>query len=110
MLSHPLTNFETHVNYQKQPKFSGVYSRNNLLKIKDGADAINRGKYKLIRTHWIALYINANNVTLFNRFGGEHIPKEIEKLIDTKGITRNIKWFNNVCILLYWIYWFYAKR
>ena len=37
-----------------------------------------------MRTHWIALYVNAANVTYFDRFGVEHIPKEIEKLIETK--------------------------
>ena len=32
----PLTNFEIQ-KYQKERKFNGVYSRNNLSKIKDGA-------------------------------------------------------------------------
>ena len=36
MLSHPLTNFEIEKYYQNEPKFNGVYSRNNLSKIKDG--------------------------------------------------------------------------
>ena len=34
---HPLTNFEIQTYYQNEPRFSGVYSRDNLLdKIKDG--------------------------------------------------------------------------
>ena len=36
MLSHPLTNFEIQKLYQNKPRFNGVYSRNNLPKIKDG--------------------------------------------------------------------------
>ena len=37
MLSHPLTNFEIQRYYQNEPRFHGVFSRNNLpLKIKDG--------------------------------------------------------------------------
>ena len=28
-------------------------------------------------THWIALYALNNNVTYFDSFGVEHIPKEI---------------------------------
>ena len=36
MLSHSLTNFEIQKYYQNDPKFKGAYSRNNLLKIKDG--------------------------------------------------------------------------
>ena len=38
---HPLTNFEIQKCYQSEPKFNGVYSRNNLPKIKDGAYVIN---------------------------------------------------------------------
>ena len=33
---HPLTNFEIQKYYCNEPKFNGVYSRNNLQKIKDG--------------------------------------------------------------------------
>ena len=29
--------------------------------------------------HWIALYVNGENVTYFNSFGVEHIPKQIKK-------------------------------
>ena len=29
MLPHSLTNFETEKYYQNEPKFNGVYSRNN---------------------------------------------------------------------------------
>ena len=63
--------------YQNETKFNGVYSRNNLRKIKDGAYVINLGEYKSIGTHWIALYVNANNLVYFDSFGVEHIPKEI---------------------------------
>ena len=49
--------------------FNGVYSRNNLSKIKDGEYIINLDEYKSIGTHWIALYGNDNNVTYFNSFG-----------------------------------------
>ena len=35
MLCHPLTNVEIHKYYQNEPNFNGVYSRNNLNKIKD---------------------------------------------------------------------------
>ena len=43
-------------------KFNGFYSRNNLHKIKDGEFIINFDGYQLIGTHWIALYVNGNNV------------------------------------------------
>ena len=34
MLPHSLTNFEIQKYYQNEAKFNGVYSRNNLPKIK----------------------------------------------------------------------------
>ena len=41
MPPHPLTNFEIQNYYQNEPESNGVYSRNNLLKITDGAYVIN---------------------------------------------------------------------
>ena len=39
---HPLTNFEIKDCYENEPRFNGVYSRNNLCKkIKNGAYVIN---------------------------------------------------------------------
>ena len=32
MLPHPLTNFEIQKYYQNEPRFNGVYSKNNLTK------------------------------------------------------------------------------
>ena len=66
--------------YQHVTKYNGVYSRNNLPKIKDRANVINLDKYKSEGTHWIALHVNDNNVTYFDSFGVEHISKEIKKL------------------------------
>ena len=63
--------------YQNEPRFNGVYSRNNLPKIKDGAYIINLDEYSNIGTHWIALYANNNSVTYFDSFDVEHIPNEI---------------------------------
>ena len=56
-----LTNFEIQKYYQNQPKFNGVYSRNNSAKIKDGAYVINLDECKSIGTLWIGWYDNANN-------------------------------------------------
>ena len=85
--------------YQNEPNFNGVYSRNNLPKIKDGANVINLDDHKAIGTHWIALYVNDNNVTYFDSFGVEHIPKEIEKFIGNKNITNihRIRAYNSMC-------------
>ena len=59
---HPLTNFEIQKYYQNEPKFDGVYTRNNLPKIKDGTYVTNLDEYSDIGTHWIVLYAQNNNV------------------------------------------------
>ena len=46
MLLYLLTNFKKQKYHQKEPKFNGVYSRNNLLKIKNGTYVINLDEYK----------------------------------------------------------------
>ena len=89
MPSHPLTDFRIQ-KYQNEPEFNGVYSRNNLPKIKDGAYIISLDEYESIGTHWIALYAIAENVTYFDSFGVEDIPDEIRKFIGNKNITTNI--------------------
>ena len=73
---HPLTNFEIQKYYKNEPRFNGVYSRDNLLRIKDGAYIINLDEYSDIGTDWVSLWGN-NNVTYFDSFVVEHIPKEI---------------------------------
>ena len=52
---HPLTNFEISEYYKNEPRFNGVYSRNNLPKtIKKGAYVINLDEYENTGTHWVA--------------------------------------------------------
>ena len=77
--------------YQDEPRFNGVYSRDNLpYKIKDGAYVINLDGYSDIGTHLITLYVNAKTVTYYHSSGVEHIPKEIKKSINNKNIILNI--------------------
>ena len=82
MPPHPLTNFEIQKYYQNESRFNGVYSRDNLPKIKDGTYIINLDEYSDIGTHWVALYVHNNDVTYFDSFGVEHIPKEIKTFIN----------------------------
>ena len=77
MPPRPLTHFEIQKYCQSEPKFNGAYPRNNLPKIKDGANVINLDEYESIETHWIALYVNGNNMIYCDCFGVELIPKEI---------------------------------
>ena len=91
MSPHSLTNFEIMKYYENESRFNGVYSRDNLPnKIKDGAYVINLDEYSDIGTHWIALYVKNNDITYFDSFGVEHIPKEIKAFIKNKYIKVNI--------------------
>ena len=61
--------FEIQKYYQNEPRFRGVYSRNNLpKKIKDGAYVINLDEYADTGTHWIALFCNRIEVVYFDSF------------------------------------------
>ena len=90
MAPHPLTNFEIQKYDQNQIRFNGVYSTDNLPKIKDETCIINLDEYSDTGTNWVSLYVNSNDVTYFDSFGVDHIPKEIKKFICNKNIKTNI--------------------
>ena len=91
MSPHPLTNFEIQKYDQNEPRFNGVYSRNNQAKkIEDGAYVINLDEYADVGTHWIALFCNRKEIVYFDSFGVEHIPEEIKEFIGNKNIKANI--------------------
>ena len=80
---HPLTNIEISEYYANEPKFNGVYSRDNLPKtIKKGAYVINLDEYENMSMHWVSLFVKPKNTVYFDSFGREHIPKEISKFIN----------------------------
>ena len=56
MPPYPLTNLEIQKYYKNGPRFNGVYSRDNLSKIKDGAYVINLDEYSDIGNHYGLLY------------------------------------------------------
>ena len=78
-MTSSLNNFEIQKYYQNGLNFNGVYSRNNLPKMKDRVYVINLDEYKPIGTHWIASYVNGDNgsasydATYFGSFGVEDI-------------------------------------
>ena len=82
----PLTNFEIQKYCRNEPRLDGVYFRDNLPKIKNGAYVINLDEYFDIGTHSVALYVHNNNVTYFDYFGVEHIPIEIKTFLKNKNI------------------------
>ena len=77
--------------YQSEPKFTVVYSRDNLpKKIKDAIYVINLDEYADVGNHWIALYVLNIEIIYSYSSGVEHIPKENEKIIGNKNIKTNI--------------------
>ena len=79
MPPNPLANFEIQKYYQNELRFNGVYLRDNLPSIRDEAYVINLDEYSDIGTHWIALYVQNNDVTYFDSFGVEHIRISVIK-------------------------------
>ena len=91
MPPHPLTNFEIQRYYQNEPRFNGVFSRNNLpLKIKGWVYVINLGEYADVGIHWIALFCNRSEIVYFNSFGVEHVLEEIKIFVGNKNLKANI--------------------
>ena len=91
MPPHPLTNFEIQKYYKSEPRFNGVFSRDNLPeKIQDGAYVINLDEYADVGTHSIALFCKKTEIVYFDSFGVEHIPEEIKEFIWNKNIKANI--------------------
>ena len=69
MPNHTISNFEIQKYYQNELKFNGIYSRNNLSKLKNGTYTIHLDEYESIETRLLALHVNAKNVSHFDSFG-----------------------------------------
>ena len=81
MLPHPLPNFEIKSYYQNEPRFNGVFSRDNLpKKINDRVYVIDLDEYAHVGTHWIVLFCNRSEIVYvyFDSFGVEYVPEEIK--------------------------------
>ena len=87
------TNFEIQKYYQNDR----FYYRYNLPDIiNDGTHVKNLHEYCDIGTHWIALYAVNNDITYFDSFGVEHIPKEMKHFIGNKKMQTHILTYDSV--------------
>ena len=84
MVSHPLTNFEIQ-KYQNEPRFNGVYSRDDWpkKKKKDGTHIINLDECADVDTHWIALYVV--NIEILAVLELNMFLKYLTNFLDTKA-------------------------
>ena len=71
-------------------RFNGVFSRNNLQKLKNGAYVINLDHSENTGTHWIVVFVKSNEVIYFDSFGVEYIPKKIMESIKNKNIKTSV--------------------
>ena len=89
---HPLTNFEIIDYFKGVEGFNGVFSRNNLPKLKKGAYVINLDHSKNIGTQWVVIFVKEDELIYFDSFGVEYIPKEIMEKIEHSSLgNKNIK-------------------
>ena len=103
MLPHPLKIFKIQKYYQNEPKFYGVYSRNNLPKAKDGGICNESWRDKSIM---VIIYVfTALELNIFQR----NLKIHRKKKYHNKFLLNTRIQFDNVWILLYQIYWCYVK-
>ena len=89
---HPLTNFEIIDYFKDEPRFIGVFSRNNFTKLKKGAYFINLHLSKNTGTHWVVIFVKKDELIYFDSFGDKYIPKEIMDGIQYSSLgNKNIK-------------------
>ena len=80
-----LTNFEIQKYYKNEPRFNGVFSRNNLpKKIKDEAYVINLDEYANVGTHWIALFCKKMKLFISIVLVLNILLKQLKNLLEIK--------------------------
>ena len=67
-----MTNFEITKHFKYEQRFNGVYSINNLPKIKERAYVINLDHSKYTGTHWVMVFLKGNEVIYFDSFVVEY--------------------------------------
>ena len=77
-----------HFNYK--PRFIGVFSRDNLLRIQYGVYFRNLEVKQRKGNHWVSLFIDKKTDVYFDSFGIEYIPQEVLSKTKDKSITRKI--------------------
>ena len=91
MLLHSLTNFEIKRYYQNEPRFNGVFSKDNLpKKIKHGAYIINLHSMQVLVRTGLLYFVKKSETFYLDSFGVEHVPEEIKEFIGNKNTKANI--------------------
>ena len=89
---HPLTNFEIVDYFRRVKGFNGVFSRNNLPNLKNGAYVINLDHSENTGTYWLVIFMEKDEVIYFDSFAVGYIPREIMDRIEHSFLgNKNIK-------------------
>ena len=73
-------------------RFNGVFSRNNLPNLKNGANIITLDHIKNTGTHWVVVFVKKDELIYFDSLGVEYIPKKIMEKIEHSSLgIKNIK-------------------
>ena len=83
-----IKNFSFAPSYE--PGFNGVYSRDNLPRIKDRAYVTNLDDRQSKITDWVSLFIDRNTAVYLDSFGTEYTPQDVLNKIKGKFISHNI--------------------
>ena len=68
-----LKQYQYYYYFNYKPRFNGVFSRNNLPRIKDQAFIINLEDKDSKWTHWVSLFVDINSLVYFDSFGVEEL-------------------------------------
>ena len=80
------------MDYFKDAKgFNGVFSKNNLTKLKKGVYIIILDHSENTGTHWVLIFVKKDEVIYFDSFGVEYIPKEMNSIEHSFLGNKNIK-------------------
>ena len=90
VLIHPLNIIDIINFFNYKPRFNGIFSRNNLPKVNNGAYVISVDDEKSKETNWISIFIYRNTAVYLASFGVEYIPQEVLNKTKDKSITHNI--------------------
>ena len=71
---HPLSSIDITKYFNDEPRFNGVFLRNNLPRMKDTAYVINLDDKKSKGFHWISLFIGRYKTGYLESFWIEYIP------------------------------------
>ena len=88
---HLLSNIKITNYFNYEPRFNGILSRRNLLRIKDETYVINLDDKNGKETHWVSLFTYRNAAVCIDSFGIEYIIQELLNKIRDKLLTRYLK-------------------